>query len=185
MEIGNWKFIIFNTMPVKPKKNKLEKDIEQVVEKIPGLIFEQVEFKNLSPKNKINQNKHQQEKKRKTMVWTGVIILTVIIIIMWSWSTFVNFDTLLKKDTTSIIDQAKESFDTAKIKTDILEPKITTPTTTETKSSDEEIKMKIENSLDILINELKKVSSTGDIITSTANQFPIEDDTTTTNPNKI
>jgi hypothetical protein len=100
------------------------------------------------------------------------------------WSTFVNFDTLLKKDTTSIIDQAKESFDTAKIKTDILEPKITTPTTTGTKSSDEEIKMKIENSLDILINELKKVSSTGDIITSTANQFPIEDDTTTTNPNK-
>lgn len=181
MEFVNWKFVIFNTMSVKPKKN----DIKKAVDKIPGLIFEQVEFSSSKkeaeppapPKNNPNQ-----EKKKKHLVWFGVIILTIIIMIMWSWNTFVNFDTILKKDNNSVLDKVKESFERAKQETAILEPKTETSTTTENKLDNEEIKTKIKNSLNILLDKLNTPTST-ETPTNTEPSLPLSKSITSTEIN--
>ena len=133
-------------MQVKSSKNrKTEHDIKKAVDKIPGLIFEQVEFKSPPPKEKIHPaDNYQIEKKKKTLVWTGVIIITLIILGMWSWNTFVKFDTLLKKDDpNSIVNQAKDSFEKTKQETKYLEP---IEKTTTTEKDNEEIENKIKES---------------------------------------
>lgn len=168
-------------MSVKPKKN----DIRKAVDKIPGLIFEQVEFTNTEKEERPPtppKNNPNQEKNKKHLVWFGVIIVTVLIIIMWGWNTFVNFDTILKKDNDSIFDKAKESFDRAKQETIILEPKIETPTTTEERLSDEEIKTKIKNSLDILLDRLNSTTTSTEDTTNTESGLPLSK--TITNPKK-
>ena len=139
-------------MPVKSSKNKkTENDIKEVVDKIPGLIFEQVEFKKKS-EEKISKNNYQKEKKKKTMVWIGVITLAMIILVMWGWSTFVNFDTLIKNKKESIFDQAKE--DLKNIKQESNKPAVTTTTEETNKLNDQEIEAKIKNSLNIIIKNL-------------------------------
>jgi len=169
-------------MPVNKKNKKIKKDIQEAAGKIPELIFEEVEFKN-TKENKPPQSKHRSDEKNKKIVWIGVITTTLIVLVMWSWNIFVNFDTILKKDESSMFEQFKESLDMSQT---IPEMEIDVTTSTPEKEIDEnEIQTKIKNSLNILLDELKKVSSTEDIVPSTTNQFPIANDAPTTNQNKI
>lgn len=150
-------------MPVKSSKNKkTEKDIKEAVDKIPGLIFEQVEFKKKS-EEEIIKNNYYREKKKKTIVWIGVVIIATIVLTMWAWSTFVNFDTILKNKEESIFDQAKG--DLKNIRQENTKQVVTTTPEEINKLNDQEIENKIKNSLDIIIKNLN--TSTPSTITNT------------------
>ena len=95
-------------MSTKAKKDKIEnKDIKKALDKIPGLIFEQVKFTPPPKEEKKDkpqiqpENSPKEEKKKKKLMWLGVIIITLIILLMWSWNTFINFDTLSKNKKSS------------------------------------------------------------------------------------
>ena len=152
-------------MPVNSFRNKkIEKEIKKAADKIPDLIYSQVK-----------QEKDQQIKDdyhKKKLVWIGVIIITALILIMWSWSTFVNFDTLLKKDNPdSILNQAKSSFEKVQKETKDLEP-VVIPTTTE-KNTKETTEEKIKNNLMKIIDQINTAPTSSPISSSTQLSLPV------------
>ena len=88
---------IKKTVPKKtPKKKspskKIKADIEKAVDHIPSLIVEQVKFneptkKALSPRPKVNiVYASKAQSKRRTLMWVGVGIITLVVFIMWFWN---------------------------------------------------------------------------------------------------
>jgi len=79
------------------KKTQIEKDIKAAVEKIPGLIYEKVEFTepNLSQLPKEEPAKipvdYESVKRKRFYVWLSVIGITIIIFAMWIWNTSIFF----------------------------------------------------------------------------------------------
>jgi len=90
----------------KTKVNKRVKaEIKDAVEKIPGLIFEHVRLQNQEKKSKVQvedlyptdnfskpkkepkpspiQYDYTQMRKKKAVLWSGVIILTIVVFAMW------------------------------------------------------------------------------------------------------
>lgn len=92
----------------KQKEKKLKTEIKEAVEKIPGLFFERVEFQQPKPaitapiaeptketepkKSPKYDNNYREEKRKQLFVWTGVIILSIIIFSLWIWNTKTFFD---------------------------------------------------------------------------------------------
>jgi len=105
--------------PAKKKDKEAKKEIKEAVDKIPGLIFEQVEFE--KPKKKpptplqptFNQPQYYDagERRKRGLMWLGVIILTVVIFVMWIWNTssFMK-DISSQEEKTGLWEQAKEDW---------------------------------------------------------------------------
>lgn len=179
-------------MSTKAKKDKIEnKDIKKALDKIPGLIFEQVKFTPPPKEEKKDkpqiqpENSPKEEKKRKKLMWLGVIIITLIILLMWSWNTFINFDTLSKNKKSTFSDQFKKSFEQVKKQTAEFEPKINT--TNENELKNKTIEEKIKNNLTVLINKLNNTTSTTSttIISTSTDKEKIESNITTSSPKII
>ena len=79
------------------KSTQIEKDIKAAVEKIPGLIYEKVEFtepalsqlpKEEPPKIPVD---YESVKRKRFYVWLSVIAVTLMIFAMWIWNTSIFF----------------------------------------------------------------------------------------------
>ena len=106
-------------------------------------------------------------------MWFGVIVITIAVVVMWSWNTKAGWNTISKMNKNILIETAKESFENAQKQTieleTIGEEKIEENSLTNSTSTEQinnlDSKDKIETALSNLIQVLKNSTST----TSTEN----------------
>lgn len=92
------------------KDKRIKKEIKEAVDKIPGLIFESAVFnrpaENLvyrelaSAEPRFWPEANRQEQRRRSMMWTGVIVLTLIVFGLWLFNLRAVFGDTLRGKTT-------------------------------------------------------------------------------------
>lgn len=170
----------------KTTKEKASKaEIKKAVDKIPDLITKQIvsekikkepedehEFseEELSDLKKLFQQKNPTDELRytpkkdakKNFLWIGVITAGIIILIMWIWNVSVLFFDITKynKNENSFIENVKKDFGTA-----MQYPEKEQPRDLQEKLEENGSKQNFENTLDLLVAELKNVTSTSSTVT--------------------
>ncbi|KKQ26963.1 MAG: hypothetical protein US42_C0018G0037 [Candidatus Magasanikbacteria bacterium GW2011_GWC2_37_14] len=95
---------------------QIKKDIKAAIEKIPGLIYEKVEFteSNLSqiPQQKLENSTpvdYETIKRKRLYVWLAVIGITILIFGMWLWNTR-TFLQIAKNDSSEFVNTIKKDW---------------------------------------------------------------------------
>ena len=105
----------------KKTSKKVEADIKKAVDKLPGLIVEQIKFeqpfveKQYAPIKKEftdSRNHSKRDNGKRKLLWLFVLAITTIIFTMWIWNVTVFFkDTnRLRKTEAGLFDSAKETY---------------------------------------------------------------------------
>lgn len=155
------------TTPKKVEK-KIEAEIKEAVDKLPGLIVEQVKFsepeeetytkKEFSHPTYYNKN----EKKKRQLLWLTVTAFTAVILVMWGWNTITMFtDTKnIQKNNQGILDQARADWENVQNTMDekLEEEKIIEPVAKE-EPTEVDIKDSLKASLTELLNAVNATST--------------------------
>jgi len=150
-------------------KKTVKKEIKQAVDKIPGMIFEQIEFK--SPEKKqltpaqptFSQPQYYDanEKRKHSLMWFGIITIAIIIFSMWVWNTrsFMKDLGLRNQQKTGLWDQAKEEWAEIKKKETNTESELEGIIKEETNTDDIKATVK-QTLLNIIASSTKKTTTT-------------------------
>ncbi len=158
-------------LPAKQGK-ALQAGIKEAVDKLPGLIVEQVKF---SEQEKETYTKKEfshptyysnDEKKKRQLLWLTVIAFTAVILGMWGWNTVTMFtDTKnIQKNNQGILDQAKNNWENIQ---NTLDEEIDIKEDVETTTKEEPTKVDIKDSLKASLAELLNTINTTSTVTST------------------
>ncbi|MFZ2189588.1 MAG: hypothetical protein WA057_05325 [Candidatus Magasanikiibacteriota bacterium] len=171
-------------MPSKKIKTTraVKKEIKKAVNKLPGLIAEQIKFENQSPvledhheppaKTRVYQDPNENNKKK--LLWLFVLIIATVIFLMWAWNLTVVFKDTGRNTTNDfgLIDAAKEKYE-ATMKQNFTKDTTTNTLAQEKTIEEEKIKTSLKASLNKLLSNMTSstVSSTEQNITTTTKNF--------------
>ncbi|MFH1946551.1 MAG: hypothetical protein ABIJ23_00110 [Candidatus Magasanikbacteria bacterium] len=185
------------------KKAANKKEIKKAVERLPGLIVEQIKFeqqikngnpeytpqikdveeiKELKPIKNGWQN-YYDGRDRKWLVWLGVIIFSIVIFIIWGWNLNTEIQDIFSlKDSKNlnIIQDVREDFQSIIDETETEEKlketkEVITTTTEEADNSKEKLRQHITNLISTISSST--ISTTTDINTTSTTTNEIIDST--------
>ena len=183
----------------KKVSKEVKKDIKDTIDKLPGLIVEQVKFApptngildkdekqpkekeekyTAPPKKEFSKPRYEDphDKKKRSLLWLFVFTLTAIIFGMWIWNVSVFFkDTgKIKKSEAGIFENAKQTYD------EIMNQEIKDEIGKELKEKDSISKEELKNSLKASLTSLFANSSSTIETTTTAVTSTLSDTSATT-----
>ncbi|HBU06966.1 MAG TPA: hypothetical protein DEB09_02690 [Candidatus Magasanikbacteria bacterium] len=159
----------------------IKKDIKKAVDKIPGLISEQIKWQN--PTLEVNDDnsktptkpeyyQNNGEENKKKLLWLFVLIIAALVFLMWAWNLTVVFKDTNRNATNDfgLIDVAKEKYE-ATMKQNFIKDTTTNTLAQEKTIEEEKIKTSLKASLNKLLSNITSstVSSTEKNITTTKN----------------
>ena len=122
-------------MPVKKQKanKKVKRDIKKAVEQLPGLMVEHVKFKEIErlaelpklpaptryeeiethPLKALRYENDESIRQKKIWLWTGVIIFSAIVFLMWGWNMSAAFRDSFAKKQPGIVETAQTTWQDA------------------------------------------------------------------------
>ncbi len=110
------------------KKGLNKKEVKKAVDKLPGLIIEQIKLEEETNKNKQAEPRPTESRElkpakkpkqadwknyydgrdRKWLLWFGVIIFTSMVFVMWGWNLFVKIQDTVDSEEMEILPRAKK-----------------------------------------------------------------------------
>ena len=127
---GNKKVVNKKKLPAKKQDKIMQTDIKNAVDKLPGLIVEQVKFEKekLQPqkqpakireeikepvKNYSTTIANNNDRSKRRLLWLLVFTLTLVVFIMWFWNLTVAFKDVGRSSSTgsNLIGDVKESYE--------------------------------------------------------------------------